>query len=174
MTRVSRRTDRGNASLDSPTSRPRIMVRGLSRSSRRSTPGGALPPRKAAANHFIFFGDAVGITRQRLEDQRIGMQAAPFVPIGEKKRIHLEPFAFERPGNRLQAGLLPATSGFAVLENLVATDDAGIVPVQLAPFAGGPEHEGRVAVASPGDGDGSGGRLIFDKAGMRDNGGGAT
>jgi hypothetical protein len=130
--------------------------------------------RKAAANHFILFGDAVGITRQRLEDQRIGMQAAPLVPIGEKKRIQLEPFAFERPGNGLQAGLLPATSGFAVLENLVAADDAGIVHVQLAPFAGGPEHEGRVAVASPGDGDGSGGRLIFDKAVLRENGGGVS
>src|SRR5215471_2837376 len=89
--------------------------------------------REAAANHFILFGDAVGITRQRLQDQRIGMQAAPFLPIGEKKRIQLKAFAFEWPGNGLQAGLLPATAGLAVLEDFVAADDAGIVHVQGAP-----------------------------------------
>ena len=128
--------------------------------------------REAAANHFILFGDAVGITRQRLQDQRIGMQAAPFLPIGEKKSIQLKALAFEWPGNGLQAGLLPATAGLAVLKDFVAADDAGIVHVQGAPLARGPEHEGRVAVASPGDGDGAGGRLIFDKAMLRENGGG--
>ena len=102
------------------------------------------------------------------------MQAAPFLPIREKKRIQLEVLAFERPGNGLQAGLLPAAAGFAVLKDLVAADHAGIVHLEFAPLAGGPEHEGRVAVASPGDGDGSGGRLIFDKAVLRENGGGVS
>src|SRR5262249_5673369 len=36
-------------------------------------------------------------------------------------------------------------------------------------FASGPEHEGRVAVASPGDSDGTRGRLIFDEAVLRKN-----
>ena len=99
------------------------------------------------------------------------MQAAPFLPIGEKKRIQLKALALERPGNGLQAGLLPATSSLAVLEDLVAADDAGIAHVQGAPLARGPEHEGRVAVASPGDGNGAGRRLIFNQAMLRENGG---
>jgi hypothetical protein len=28
---------------------------------------------EASANHFVLFGDAVGITGKRLQDQRIGM-----------------------------------------------------------------------------------------------------
>jgi hypothetical protein len=68
--------------------------------------------------------------------------------------------------------LLPAAAGFAVLENLVSADDAGIVQVKFAAVAGGPEHEGRVAVTSPGDGDRAGRRLILHKAMLRENGGG--
>src|SRR5881398_2674271 len=99
------------------------------------------------------------------------MQAAPFLPIREKKRIQLEVLAFERPGNGLQAGLLPAAAGFAVLKDLVAADHAGVVHLEFAPLIGGPEHEGRVAIASPGDGDGARGRLVFDEAVLRKNGG---
>src|SRR5205807_7500200 len=97
------------------------------------------------------------------------MQAAPFLPIGKKKLIELEVLAFERPGNGLPAGLLPAAAGFAVPENFVAADDVGIVHIEVASLAGGPEHEGRVAVASPGDGDRPGGGWIFDRAMLREN-----
>src|SRR5205085_9419928 len=102
------------------------------------------------------------------------MQAAPFLPIRKKKRVQLEMLAFKRPGNGLQAGLLPAAAGFAVLEDFVAADDAGVVHMEFSAFAGGPEHEGRVAVASPSDGDGARGRLVFDKAMLRENGGGIS
>src|SRR5215472_16212904 len=80
--------------------------------------------------------------------------------------------AFQGPGNGLETGLLPAATGFAVLEDFVPADDPGVVHVKLASFTGGPKHEGRVAVASPGDGDGAGGRLIFDEAMLRKDGGG--
>src|SRR5205807_8319894 len=97
------------------------------------------------------------------------MQAAPFLPIGKKKLIELKVLAFERPGNGLQAGLLPVAAGFAIPDNFVAADDAGIVHIEVASLAGGPELEGRVAVASPRDGDRTGGGLIFDKAMLREN-----
>ena len=89
------------------------------------------------------------------------MQPAPFLPISKKERIQLKVLAFEWPGNSLEAGLLPAAAGFPVAEDFVAADDTGIVQMKFASLAGGPEHEGRVAVASPGDPDGSGGSLVF-------------
>jgi hypothetical protein len=55
----------------------------------------------------------------------------------------------------LEAGLLPAASGFTILENLIAAHDAGIVQLKVPSLCCGPEHEGRVAVTSPGYGDGS-------------------
>ena len=83
------------------------------------------------------------------------MQAVPLTPIREKKRIQLKMLAFERSRNGLQAGLLPLATRFAVLEDLITSNNAGIIQLKVPSLCCGPEHEGCVAVASPGDGYGS-------------------
>src|SRR5690242_14729253 len=102
------------------------------------------------------------------------MQAMPLFPVGKKKGIQLEMLSFERTGNGLQAGLLPTAARFVVLEDFVAPDNAGVIEMQVAPPGSGPEHEGRVAVASPRDGDGAGRRLVLDQAVLRKNRGGVS
>src|SRR5262249_28655766 len=51
-----------------------------------------------------------------------------------------------------------------ILENLVTADHAGVVEVERLALRFGPEHEGRVAVRSPGDRDWARPRPIFDEA----------
>src|SRR5262249_23355331 len=100
------------------------------------------------------------------------MEPPPLLPTREEKRIQLQVLAPHRTGDRLKARLLPAAAGLDVLEDFVAANHACILHHQPASARFGPEHEGRVAVASPGDGDGSARRIVFDEAVLRQNPGG--
>ena len=72
--------------------------------------------------------------------------------------------ALERARNRLQARLLPAATRLAILEDFVTGYHACVVEEERLTPGGGPEHEGRVAVRSPSDGDGTIRRLIFHQS----------
>ena len=71
--------------------------------------------------------------------------------------MELEMLALQRAGNSLEAGLLPTAAGFAILKDFITANDAGIVQLKVSSLCRGPEHEGRVAITSPGDRDGTGG-----------------
>ena len=81
------------------------------------------------------------------------MQAAPFRPVSQQEGEQLEMFALKRALDRLETRLLPACTGFAILEHLVTADETSIIEHQLAALDFGPEHEGRVAIRSPSHGD---------------------
>src|SRR4051812_27864137 len=102
------------------------------------------------------------------------MKPQPLIPAREQERIQLEMLAFERPGDRLKARLLPAAAGLAILEDLVSANDTGVFHHQVSPPRFGPEHEGRVAVASPGDGDRSFRRAVLDQAMLGEDAGGIS
>jgi hypothetical protein len=72
--------------------------------------------------------------------------------------------ALQRTGDRFEARLLPATARLNVPECFSAAHDAGVLPSPGAGRALSPEHEGRVAVASPGDSDRSAWGIVFDEA----------
>ena len=63
--------------------------------------------------------------------------------------------AFQRARDRFEGGLLPVAAGLPIAKDFVGADDAYGIEMQRAPLRVGPEHEGRVAVRSPGDGDGA-------------------
>src|SRR5204863_7955073 len=104
---------------------------------------------------------------QRLESERVGMHTPPFPPVGEQEWIERKMRPPERPGDRFEARLLPAAAGLAILEHFVAADDARVVETERLGVRFGPEHEGRVAVRSPGDRDRTVRRLILDESVLR-------
>ena len=67
----------------------------------------------------------------------------------------------ERPGKGLKRRLLPAAASLAVFEDLIASDDTVSIELERLALRCGPEHEGRVAVRSPGDGNRSIGHLVL-------------
>ena len=91
------------------------------------------------------------------------MKAPPFLPAREQKRIQLQVRALQRARDRFETRLLPTAARTAILEDFVAGDDAGVVQHERLALGFGPEHEGRVAVASPGDRDWSLRRSILDQ-----------
>src|SRR5262245_25986724 len=99
------------------------------------------------------------------------MQPQPLLPAGEQEWIQLQMLALQRTGDRFEAGLLPATARLDVLEYFIAADDAGVLHHQPSPARFSPEHEGRVAVASPCDGDRSARQIVFDEAVLSEDAG---
>src|SRR6185437_3828713 len=77
--------------------------------------------------------------------------------------------ALERAGNRFERGLLPLTTGFPILEHFVAADQAGGIENERLAVCFGPEHQGRVAVPSPGDCDWAICRSVLYHAMLRQN-----
>src|SRR5450756_869742 len=77
----------------------------------------------------------------------------------------------ERTRNGFQAGLLPSAACLPVLEDFIAANHAGGVKLERLPFCLGPEHEGRVAVGSPGDGDRTRRQPVLHDAVLAEDGG---
>src|SRR5579859_2318462 len=88
------------------------------------------------------------------------MKPSPFSPIGEQEGKELEMLALQRTRNGFQGRLLPATAGFFVSEDLVGADYTDRLEMQSLALRFGPKHEGRVAVRSPSNCDGSIPQLI--------------
>ena len=78
--------------------------------------------------------------------------------------------ALERPGNGFQARLLPSATGLPVLEHFIAANHAGGIKFERFSFCPGPEHEGRIAVGSPGDRDRSCREIVENHTMLRKNG----
>src|SRR5262249_9465981 len=73
--------------------------------------------RVAGAQLRVLRWNPLRISGERLEDERGGMQPAPFLPAREEERIQCEVLARERTGDRLEARLLPAAAGLTVFED---------------------------------------------------------
>src|SRR5262249_20689952 len=97
--------------------------------------------------------NTICIAWKRLQYERSGMQPLPFLPAREEERIKLQVFSLKRAGDRFEARLLPSASRSSVFEDFVASDYTVVVEHQRLAFCLGPEHEGRIAVASPGNCD---------------------
>src|SRR5215469_5648075 len=97
------------------------------------------------------------------------MQTPPLPPIRQQKWIELQTLPAQGARDCLQAGLLPAAAGLTIAENFVSAHHTRIVEYQRLAIHGGPEHEGRVAVRSPGDRDRSVRRLVLDQPVLREN-----
>src|SRR5262245_26603310 len=99
------------------------------------------------------------------------MQPQPLFPAGEQEWVQLQMFALQRTGDRFKARLLPATARLNVPEYFIAADKTGVLHHQAPSARFGPEHEGRVAVASPGDGYRSAWQIVFDEAVLSEDAG---
>jgi hypothetical protein len=85
------------------------------------------------------------------------MKPVPFAPVRQQKGEQCEMLTLKGAGDRLQTGLLPTAACLAILENLVTAHKARVFELKLPTGSYGPEHQGRIAEASPGDGDWAGG-----------------
>src|SRR5262245_63752861 len=100
------------------------------------------------------------------------MQPQPLLPTRQEERIQLEVRALQRTRDRLEARLLPAAAGLDIPEDFIAANDACVFHDEAPATRFGPEHEGRVGVASPGDGDRSPRRVVLDETVLRKDAGG--
>jgi hypothetical protein len=95
------------------------------------------------------------------------MEFVPFTPVRQQKISKLEVLALHRPRNGFQARLLPAAAGLFVAKHFVPADHAGIFKMKCLPPRFGPEHEGRVAVGSPRNGDWAIGKVVLNQPMLR-------
>src|ERR1051326_9503734 len=100
------------------------------------------------------------------------MELMPFTPVRQQKRAKLEVLAFQGSRYGFQARLLPGAAGLFIAEDFVAADHAGIFKMKLLAVRFGPEHEGRIAVRSPGDGDWAIRKLVLNEPVLRKDPGG--